>query len=411
MHVLFVHKNFPAQFGHIASHLVKHLGWRATFISETTPGMVSGIQKIQYKYKEADGKQIHYCSRPFESNTRQAAGIYEALKALRYSLKPDLIVGHSGLGPTVFLHDLFPDAKVINYFEYFYRTTGSDLDFRKEWAINEYDILRAKARNAMLLLDLEYCAAGYAPTKFQRDRFPEAYRGKIRALHDGIPTDIWRRHEGLERALGKLKIDADTRIVTYCSRGMESMRGFDIFMRTAKKIYEAYPKVVFLIAGSDKVCYGGDLKYIQEKTFKEYVLKQDKYDPKRLLFLDRVPPSVLVRMFNISDLHIYLTVPFVLSWSMLDAMACGAVVLGSKTAPIEEFITDGENGLLADFYDVDGLAKKAVEVLKDPAAHRHLGENAMKMIQDHYSVDAILPQMVKFYQDVAGGKTGKAVTA
>jgi glycosyltransferase involved in cell wall biosynthesis len=161
--------------------------------------------------------------------------------------------------------------------------------------------------------------------------------------------------------------------------------------------------VVFLIVGSDRVAYGGDLKFIRDKSFKEFVLKQDEYDLNRLLFLGQVKPAELVRILNLSDLHIYLTVPFVLSWSMLDALACGCTVLASDTPPVREFIRAGETGLLRNFFDVDGFAEAALRVLADPGAYRHLGQAGERLIREQYSLHSIIPRMTAFYEEVAQG--------
>jgi glycosyltransferase involved in cell wall biosynthesis len=403
VHVLFVHKNFPAQFGHIAAHLVQQRGYRCTFASETAPGIAGGIQKIQYKPVGGATEHAHYLTRTFDNATAHAAGVYEALKPLALRLRPDLIVGHSGFGSTLFLPELFPAARLINYFEYFYHPHNSDMDFRPEWPVLEEDVLRARTRNAMILLDMEYCHAGYSPTEYQASLMPAAYRPKLRVLHDGIDTEFWRRRPpAAERAFGPHTFGPETRIVTYVSRGFESMRGFDIFLRAAKHIYTADARVVFLIVGSDRVSYGGDLKFIREKSFREFMLKQDDYDLSRLIFLGQVKPADLVRVLSLSDLHIYLTVPFVLSWSLLNALACGCTVLASDTAPVREFIRPGETGLLRNFFDVEGFAAAALEVLKDPAAYRHLGQAGERLIREHYSLQTIIPRMTTFYEEVAG---------
>ncbi len=408
MHVLFVHKNFPAQFGHIAAYLIKEKGYRCSFISETPAGMVGGIQKFQYKPVGGASDKTHYLTRTFENATAHAAGVYAALKPQMTRLRPDLIVGHSGFGSTLFLPELFPAARIINYFEYFYHPHNSDMDFRPDFPVLEEDVLRARTRNAMILLDLEYCQAGYSPTEYQASLMPAAYRHKLRVIHDGIDTNFWRRQpQAPDRTLGPYAFGPETRLVTYVSRGFESMRGFDIFLRAAKKIYTADPRVVFLIVGSDKVAYGGDLKYIKEKSFKEFMLKQDDYDLKHLLFLGPVKPADLVRILSLSDLHIYLTVPFVLSWSLLDALACGCTVLASDTAPVREFIRHGETGLLRNFFDVDGFAETALEVLREPAAYRHLGQAGEKLIRENYSLEVLIPRMTSFYESAAeGARTG-----
>jgi glycosyltransferase involved in cell wall biosynthesis len=177
------------------------------------------------------------------------------------------------------------------------------------------------------------------------------------------------------------------------------MRGFDMFMKSAKRIYEQYPDVVFIVIGTDRIAYGGDESYTGGKSFKDWVMSQDKYDLSKIRFVGRVTPTELGQVLASSDLHIYLTVPFVLSWSMMDAMSCGAVVLGSATSPVKEMIRDGENGLLADFFNADEFAEKAVAVLKDPGAFRPLGRAAEQMIVEKYSLEAVLPQMLQLYED------------
>ena len=228
----------------------------------------------------------------------------------------------------------------------------------------------------MLLLDLENCRRGYSPTRFQRELFPEVYRPRIDVIFDGIETEIFHRKEGVPRRVGDRPIAESTRIVTYVSRGFESMRGFDIFMKVARSIYQRYPDVVFVVVGSDRICYGGDEKHIRHKTFREHVLAQDDYDLSKFLFTGLMPVSKLVELLGLSDLHLYFTVPFVLSWSLMDALACGCTVLASDTPPVREMIEDGRNGLLRGFYDVEGFATRAVEVLRDPGAFRHLGREA-----------------------------------
>lgn len=399
MHVMFVHQNFPAQFGHIARHLIKGHGWRCTFLTTKGAGVSDGIQRIHYDPHGGATAKTHYFARTFENAVAHSHGVYEACRT-HPSLKPDLIVGHSGFGSTLFLRELY-GCPIINYFEYFYRPHGSDLDFRPEYTPKELDILRSYCRNAMILLDLENCDAGYSPTPWQRSLFPDGLRDKIEVIFDGVDTETWRRHEGTPRTIAGREIPASTRIVTYVSRGFESMRGFDIFMKVAKRIYTEFPDVLFVLVGDkDRVAYGGDLKYIEEKTYCEHVLKQDHYDRSKFLFTGNLPPAELARVFSLSDLHIYLTVPFVLSWSLFDALACGATVLASDTPPVRDLIEPESNGLLAGFFDVDGLAAQGIRVLRDPAGHRHLGEAGMRLIQDRFTLEKCLPKMLNLYRRV-----------
>jgi glycosyltransferase involved in cell wall biosynthesis len=408
MHILFVHQNFPAQFGHIASFLALNKGFRCTFVSEKPPGFAGGIERVQYQTRGGATRNTHYCSRTFENVTWHTHAIYEAMRA-RPDIQPDLIVGHSGFGSTLFLRDLY-DCPIINYFEFFYRPGGSDMDFRPDFPSNEINRLRARARNGWLLLDLENCDAGYSPTYWQRSNIPELFHDKVRVVFDGIDTTLWRPVENVPRTIGGYTFPEDTKIVTYVSRGMESMRGFDIFMKAAKKLCDRRKDVVFLVVGEDRVCYGGDEKVTGMASFKDWVLSQDSYDLSRILFLGRLPPTELVNVFSLSDLHFYLTVPFVLSWSMMDALACGATLLGSNTPPVREMVEHGHNGLLVDFFDIEGMADTAEEVLDAPGDFQHLGRNGVEIIQEKYSLDVCLPQMEEMYQEVLQGKEQSAST-
>ncbi|HEY7117885.1 MAG TPA: glycosyltransferase [Tepidisphaeraceae bacterium] len=413
MHILYVHQNFPAQFGHIARHLVQRNGWRCTFVSETPAGNVEGIEKVQYKIAGGATKTTHFCSRTFENAVWHTDGVYQVLKA-RPDIQPDLIVGHSGFGSTLFLSELYPDTPIVNFFEYYYRAhdPDSDMDFRQDlaWDVPEVKYLRSRCRNAMILLDLQNSDAAYTPTQFQKSRFPDEYLSKLQVIFDGVDRGTYHGYnEELRpapgggrgtRTIAGREVGPDTRVITYVSRGFESMRGFDVFMKAAKKIYTRYPDVLFFIVGTDRIAYGGDESYIApHKSFKDWTLAQDQYDMGKFVFTGRLMPADLGRLLASSDLHMYLTVPFVLSWSMMDALSCGAVVLASATAPVKEMIQDGQNGLLADFFDTDEMADKAVKVLQDPAAYRPLGRAAEEIITRQYSLDAVLSPMLKLYED------------
>jgi len=408
---MYVHQNFPAQFGHIASHLATRLNWKCTFVTQAPPGTSDGIERIQYKLAGGATKSNHFCSRTFENTIWHCDGVFRALKA-RPEVRPDLIVGHSGFGSTLFLRELYPDVPCVNFFEFYYspHDPDSDMDFRQDlgWEIQEIKYLRSRARNAMILLDLQNCQVGYIPTNFQRSKFPEIYQPKLRTIFDGVDRNVYHGFneelrppvsQRVHRKIAGIDIPPNKRVVTYVSRGFESMRGFDIFMRSAKLICDRYPDVQIIVIGTDRIAYGGDEGYLNGKTFKQWVLSQDKYDLDKIRFVGRINPLELARVLASSDLHIYLTVPFVLSWSMMDAMSAGAVVLGSATSPVKEMIRNGENGFLADFFKPEEFAEKAVKVLCNPDEFRPLGRAAEQMIQEKYSLDAVLPEMLKLYEE------------
>ncbi|MBX9789422.1 MAG: glycosyltransferase [Pirellulales bacterium] len=399
MHILFVHQNFPAQFGPIGRRLNREHGFHCTFFTNHPPRDVApDFEVIPYRTLGGATRNTHYFARSFENAVAHAHGVFEACRA-RTDLRPDLVVAHSGFGSSLFLRERFT-CPIVNYFEYFYHPHDSDLDFRPDFPAVERDVLRSYCRNAMLLLDLENCDAGYSPTDWQRSRFPAAYQSKLTTIFDGIDTEIWHRRAEVPRRIANRTVDDDTRIVTYVSRGFESMRGFDIFMRVAKRIYEQSPNVVFAVVGTDRTAYGGDHRHTGGKSFRHYVLEQDDYDLGKFIFTGQLPQGDLADLLSLSDLHIYLTVPFVLSWSLFNALACGATVLASDTAPVRELITHQETGLLAPFFDVDEFTRLALDVLRDPAAFRPLADRGRRLIDNKYSLERSLPQMVSLYKTV-----------
>jgi glycosyltransferase involved in cell wall biosynthesis len=306
MQVLYVHQNFPAQFGHIAWHLTRKLGWKCWFASETPGTDADGVEKIQYRRAGGATRQTHFCSRTFENAVFSCDGVHAALKA-RPDIQPDLIVGHSGFGSTLFLRDLYPNVPVINLFEYYYRPKHpeSDMGYRQDlgWTLPEAYFHRARCRNAVMLLDLDNCAAGYCPTEFQRSTFPQVYQPRLKVIFDGIERSIYHGHDEalrppIEQRPGRqvagVSLPASTRVVTYVSRGFESIRGFDLFMQSARIIAREIPDVVFFIVGADKITYGGDEAFLPKGvTFKQWVLARDEYDLSRFHFLGNIPRRIL----------------------------------------------------------------------------------------------------------------------
>lgn len=399
MQILFVHQNYPAQFGHVAHYLARRHGHECLFITEREGENDGPVRRILYKVKGGATEHNHYCSRVFETTVWRSHAVYEALRR-EPDVHPDLIVGHSGFGSTLFLKELY-DCPVLNYFEYYYHVKGSDLDFRPEFPIRPPDRLRARIRNAMILLDLDNCSRGYSPTYWQKSQIPQEYQSKVDVCFDGVDTRVWRRQPVGDRRIGNWQVPRGCKLVTYATRGMEGMRGFDIFMNVAHRLSRLRSDVVFAIAGQDRICYGGDAKHTEGKTLKQYLVEQGHLDLSRFHFLGLLKPMDLARLFSLSDVHFYLTVPFILSWSVFDALACGATLLASDTQPVREVIRHEQNGLLVDFYDEDGFVDLACKVLDDPGAYRPLGISGRTLVQERYSTDVCLPKLARLYHATA----------
>jgi glycosyltransferase involved in cell wall biosynthesis len=330
-----------------------------------------------------------------------AQAVYETLKGLP-DIKPDVVVGHCGFGTALFLADLYR-CPLIVHCEFFERPGKPLLFGRREFPPSDMDLLRARASNATNLLNLQTCTAGYSPTDWQRSLFPAEYQHKIVTIFDGIDRTLWQRRAASRRIGNLPQIPAGARVVTYVSYGLEALRGFDIFMKVAKRISETRSDVVFIVVGADRVQYGDDLQFIRAPTFAQHVLSQDNYDLSRFLFTGQILEEQLVQILSLSDVHIYLTMPFVLGWSLLDALACGCTVVASDTAPVREVIEHEQNGLLADFYDVDGLARLVLQVLDEPEEYRPLGQAGIRLVDEKYSLAKTAPQMMELFERVVQG--------
>ncbi|MCH2102681.1 MAG: glycosyltransferase [Planctomycetes bacterium] len=412
MQILFVHPNFPAQFGPVGERLSKREGVQCVFVSRNASGQQRGFDCLQYQLRGGATKQNHYCSRTFENAVWNTHAVYETCKATK-ELSPDLIVGHSGFGSTAMLAELY-GAPIVNFFEYYYRSRGTDMDFRPEFPSTELDRLRARMRNAMILVDAMTCTLGYTPTHFQRNLFPETIRDSLEVVHDGIETEVWypRKHD---RSVNGEVFPETTRLVTYVARGFETMRGFDQFIRAAKILSDRRSDVVFLVVGKEGTHYGNDKKHFGAEGIQRHLFKETGADESRFRFLGTLPREELAKVFSMSDAHLYLTVPFVLSWSMLNAMACGAPVVGSATPPVEEVIVDEHNGLLVDFHDPVSIADGLERTLEDQELAAQLRGNGQDTVRERYALDVTFPKLEALFARAMGrpdlSASGRALPA
>jgi glycosyltransferase involved in cell wall biosynthesis len=337
--------------------------------------------------------QIHHYLRKAEAHVRKGQAVLRALMHLRdQGFKPDLICVHAGWGEGLFIKDAFPSVPVLAYFEFFYHGRGVDLGFDPEIAQASLDDeCRVRIWNATHLLTLTSCEWGQTATQWQKQIFPELFHDNIHVVHEGIPTDIAEPDLNASIVLpGGLRITREIPVVTYVSRNLEPTRGFHIFMRTLPAILAANPHAVVLILGGDEVSYGRSLPNGQ--TYREKYLAESEIDISRVFFLGRIPYHHYLKVLQISSVHVYLTYPFVLSWSMLVA---------SDTPPVREVITDGDNGLLVDFFDTQALTDRVTDVLSHRDQMDLMRENARKTIVDRYDLKTIcLPQQERLIHEL-----------
>lgn len=393
MKILFLHRNFPAQFRHVAMELAKNPLNVIMFITCNDVFEIPGVNKLLYKPLEVSKSCNSFLNFYEESIRHGQAAATIALAMKKKGIIPDVIYGHSW-GSNMFMKDIFPDVPFIGYFEWFGVTKGADLDFDGRVIDESYEA-RIRFNNSHLLLDLESCDAGVCPTKWQKSKFPKEFHNKLNILPDGVNTEICKPDANATFLVSdkNLILTAKDEVITYATRGMEPYRGFPQFMEAVEKLQKKRPNAHFVIAGNDEVYYGQPL---EKGTYKELMLSKLDLDMSRLHFVGSLPFKDYVSLMQISSTHVYLTYPFVASWSLLDAMATGCCIVASDTPPVTEFITDNHNGLLVDFYDVDALVNKVEYAIDNKDKVQPIKDNAVKTILDNYDFKDTLPRHLDF---------------
>ncbi|MBV5324941.1 MAG: glycosyltransferase, partial [Rhodospirillaceae bacterium] len=317
---------------------------------------------------------------------------FEVCHALRdEGFVPDVIFGHCGWGVTLYLREAFPKARLIGYFEWYYHPHGGDADYLEPGVMTADNACRIRTLNAAILMTLEDVDLGLVPTHFQKSRFPHSYQHKLLTLHDGVDTDFFRPDATASRVFGNLDLGRVNRLVTYATRGMEPYRGFPEFMRAVDGLLRIDKEVEIAIAGTDQAFYSRQLP--EGETYKERMLRElPQLDLTRVHFLGTLPRADYRRLLQISTVHVYLTVPFVPSWSLVEAMSCGCHIVASDTEPTRELLGDESAGHFVDHRNVDALEKVLHHALTLSDSARGLRESARKRAIAGFSLQSLLPR-------------------
>ncbi|HRF43556.1 MAG TPA: glycosyltransferase family 4 protein [Candidatus Competibacteraceae bacterium] len=398
MKILIIHQFFPGQFRSLVYHLATNRLCQIVAIGQECQISIP-LDKVIFKvYKPKNHSTTSlplYLSR-FDRAVQNGQAVTRVLEWLKSrGFKPDIALAHIGWGEALYFKDIFPKTPLLAYCEFYYHAQGADAGFDPASPITQDDALRIRTQNAPLLLSLTAMDYGISPTPWQRSLFPPEYQNKIEVLHEGVDTAKVTPDPQARLTLpdGRV-VRPGQEIVTYAARNLEPYRGFPSFMRAAAEICRRRPRCLILVEGGDGVSYSPRLP--RGQTYRERMLKEVPIDPERVIFLGHLPFSEHLRLLQVSAVHIYLTVPFVLSWSLLEAMAARNVVIASDTAPVRDVIEDGKNGLLVDFFSPRKIADRVDEVLDHPNHMAAVSGAAREHIRRHYEVKNSLAR----YQEI-----------
>ena len=401
MKILFVHQNFPGQFPHLAPALAAR-GHEVLALTDEKNQRGSAVRVVKYAAppRLADVPPL---ARSYAEATQRGWLAARGARALRdrHGYVPDLILGHSGWGETLFLREIWPDARLLVYAELMYRTRGADVGFDAEISADTDEArVSTIARSAHHVQALLMADAGLSPTRYQADSFPSELRPKLTVIHDGIDTDKVRPDPAATLTLPNGQVlRAGDEVLSFVGRSLEPYRGFHKFMRALPAVLAARPQAQVVLVGGDGVSYGR--KPADAESWKARLLAEvgDRIDPARVHFLGRVPYDSYLSLLQVARVHCYLTLPFVLSWSLTEAMAAGKLIVASDVDPVRELIRDGENGRLVGFHDQPALELALIRALEgDPDAAR-LGEAARRTIVEGYDLKRIcLPRLIDWVE-------------
>jgi glycosyltransferase involved in cell wall biosynthesis len=376
--LLVVHQNFPGQFRHLLPAWQRRPGWQVRGLGRDRAPGLPGFEGLK-RYRAAEpARAVHpYLRRMEQATLHGQAAARAMLELARTGFTPDVIVAHPGWGESLYAKDVYPDARIVHFCEWYYAAHGADLGFDPEFPVRLDDHARVRTWNALHALNLLQCDAGVSPTRWQRSRHPEALQPKIAVQHEGIALERLGPDPTacLATPSGAVLRSGDP-VVTYVARHLEPYRGFHVFMRALERLQAANRKAHAVIIGGDGVSYGA--RPADAPNWRERLLREVRLDPTRTHFLGHVPYETYLRALQVSAAHVYLSYPFVLSWSLLEAMACGALVVGSDRAPVRDVVRDGANGRLVPFFEVSKLVDVLLAALDEPAAFAPHRERARR---------------------------------
>lgn len=415
MKFLFVHQNFPGQYLHLARHLAADRSNEVVFITQREDAKLAGVRNVVYKpTRPVTGGVHHYVQETEGAILNAQAVVRAALQLKEAGFIPDVMLGHNGWGEIWYLKEVFPHAPLLGYFEFFYRLNGADVGFDPADPPSFDTGPRLRTKNLGNLLALDAVDWGQCPTRWQHSLYPRHYQSILSVLHEGIDTQVAAPDKDafLSLPTAGIELRAGDEVVTYVARNLEPYRGFRTFMRSLPAILDRRPKAQVVVVGGNEVSYGAAL--LNGRTFKQEMLDEvgPSLDLSRIHFLGKIPYSTYMKVLQVSRAHVYLTYPFVLSWSMLEAMSANCLIVGSRTPPVEEVVRHGQNGLLVDFFAPGEVSDRVIEALEDRNAHTTLRQNARRTVVEQFDLATVcLPAQLTLLNKLVARRAGLACFA
>jgi glycosyltransferase involved in cell wall biosynthesis len=406
----FVHQNFPGQYLHIVRSLLADNEaapgtHEIVFMTEPNANILPGVRKVTYARPPGVLEAAHPHAREFDTAMRRADNCAAGARQIRkLGFIPDIIIGHHGWGELLSLTDVFPGVPILGYFEFFYRIQGGDVNCDPEFMMTPEQFAGVRAKNGVNLLALDLNQHGQVPTAWQKSTYPAWAQPQLNLLEEGVDLGICKPDPASRRRTLKaagFSVSPKQKLITYVARNLEPYRGFHTLMRALPAVLKARPDVVVSLVGGDEISYGAPPR---TGTWREAMLREvgGKLDLSRVHFPGKIAYEDHLALLKRSDAHVYFSYPFVASWSLREALACGCLVIGGDTPTVTEFVRHKETGLVTPALDPEALAANILAALEDTKGAAKVRQGARAFAERTLDLEDYLRRYRGLIETVSG---------